>query len=57
VVVWWWWLDSPSIWKSDALPVRHTATPSGLTSAHLHHLRLFYRLDAVPVAQPTVSKH
>jgi len=39
---------------------RHTdhlgATPSGLTSAHLHH-PFFYRPDALPVAQPTVSKH
>jgi len=32
------------------------ATPSRLTSAHLHHPH-FYRLDALPVAQPTVSKH
>ena len=33
------------------------ATPSGLTSAHLHHPPLFYRPDALSAAQPTVSKH
>jgi len=33
------------------------ATPSGLTSAHLHHPAIFYRPDARPAAQPTVSKH
>ena len=33
------------------------ATPSGLTSAHLHHPPIFYRPDALPAAQPTVSKH
>jgi len=34
------------------------ATPSGLTSAHLHHLpHIFYGPDALPAAQSTVSKH
>jgi len=34
------------------------ATPSGLvTSAHLHHPHISYRLDALPAAQPTASKH
>jgi len=34
------------------------ATPSGLTSAHVHHPPLFfYRPDALPAAQPTASKH
>jgi len=32
------------------------ATPSGLSSEHPHH-PMFYRPDALPVAQPTVSKH
>jgi len=41
---------------------RHTdhrlcATPSGLTSAHLHHPPIFYRPDSLPAAQATVSKH
>jgi len=41
---------------------RHTdhrldATPSGLTSSHLHHPPIFYRPDALPAAQPTASKH
>ena len=39
--------DTPTIWLG--------ATPSGLTSAHLHHI--FYRPDAIPAAQPTASKH
>jgi len=33
------------------------AAPSGLTSAHLHHPPIFYRPDALPDAEPTVSKH
>jgi len=33
------------------------ATPSEPTSAHLHHPPIFYRPDAFPAAQPTVSKH
>jgi len=42
--------DTPTIWMG--------ATPSGLvTSAHLHHPPYFYRLDALPAAQPTASKH
>jgi len=34
-----------------------TATPSGLTSTHLNNPPIFYRPDALPTAQPTVSKH
>jgi len=41
--------DTSTIWLG--------ATPSGLTSAHLHHPPFFYRPDALPDAQPTVSKH
>jgi len=41
--------DTPTIWLG--------ATPSGLTSAHLHHSPIFYRPEALPAAQPTVSKH
>ena len=45
--------DTPTIWMGD--------TPSGLTSAHLQHPilhpSLVCRLDALPVAQPTASKH
>ena len=37
--------------------IRLGATPSGLTSAHLHHPPFFYRPDALPAAQPTASKH
>jgi len=33
------------------------ATPAGLTSAHLHYPPFFYRPDALPAAQPTVSKN
>jgi len=44
--------------EADAPIIRLGATPSGLTSANLHHLpHIFYRLDALPAAQPTTSKH
>jgi len=43
--------------EADALTIRLGATPSGLTSAHLHHPAIFYRLDALPATQATVSKH
>jgi len=43
--------------EADTQTIRLGATPSGLTSAHLHHPPIFYRPDALPVAQPTVSKH
>jgi len=38
--------------ESDALTIRLGATPSGLSSAHLHHLTIFLH-----ASQPTVSKH
>jgi len=44
--------DTETIWLG--------ATPSGLTSAHLHHPTIppfFNRPDALPAAQSTVSKH
>ena len=44
--------------EADTLTIRLGATPSGLTSAHLHHPPIFfYGPDALPAAQPTVSKH
>jgi len=43
--------------EADTLTIRLDATPSGLTSAHLHHPPYFYRPDALPVAKPTASKH
>jgi len=42
--------------EADTLTIWLGATPSGLTSAHLHR-PIFYRPDALPAAQPTVSKH
>jgi len=42
---------------ADTLTIRLGATPSGLTSAHLHHPPYFCGPDALPAAQPTVSKH
>jgi len=43
--------------EADTLTIQLGATPSGLTSAHLHHPPFFYRPDALPATQPTVSKH
>jgi len=43
--------------EADKLTIWLGATPSGLTSAHLHHPHIFHRPDAIPAAQPTVSKH
>ena len=43
--------------EADTPTVRMGATPSGLTSAHLHHPPVFYRPDALPATQPTVTKH
>jgi len=44
--------------EANTPTIRLGATPSRLTSAHLHHPHiLFYRPDALLAAQPTVSKH
>jgi len=43
--------------EANTPTIRLGATASGLTSAHLHHPPLFYRPDALPAAQPTVTKH
>ena len=43
--------------EAVTLTIRLGATPSRLTSAHLHHPPIFYRPDALPAAQQTVSKH
>jgi len=40
--------------EADTPTIRLGVTPSGLTSAHLHHPPIFYRLDALPATQPTV---
>jgi len=42
--------------EADTPTIRLGATPSGLTSAHLHHHPLFYRPDALPAAQPTAGR-
>jgi len=42
--------------EADTQTIRLGATPSGLTSAHLHHPHIFCRPDALPAAQPTASK-
>ena len=41
--------------EADTLTIQLGATPSGLTSAHLHHPPIFYRPDALPAAQPCQS--
>jgi len=43
--------------EAETPTIRLGNTTSGQTSAHLHHPPIFYRLDALPAAQPTVSKH
>jgi len=43
--------------EADTQTIQLGATPSTLTSAHLHHPPIFYRPDALPATQPTVSKH
>ena len=44
--------------EADTPTIRLGAIPSGLASAHLHHPPdIFYRPDAPPATQPTVSKH
>ena len=44
--------------EADTLTIRLGATPSWLTSAHLHYPpHIFYASDALPAAQPTASKH
>jgi len=43
---------------TDTLTIQLGTTPSGLTSAHLHHPpHIFYGPDALPATQPTVSEH
>jgi len=43
--------------EADTLTIRLVATPSRLTSAHLHHPpHIFYRPDALPAAQPIALK-
>jgi len=41
--------------EANTQTIRLGATPSRLTSAHLHHLPIFYRLDDLPAAQPCQS--
>jgi len=43
--------------EADTPTIRLGATPSGLTSAHLHHPSIFYGPDALPATQLTVSRH
>jgi len=44
--------------ETDTPTIRLDATPSGLTSAYIHHPPIFFTgPDALPAAQPTASKH
>jgi len=44
--------------EADTPTIQLGATPSELTSAHLHHPHIFfYGPDAFPATQPTASKH
>jgi len=60
------WCQKKNVWtlwckgrltEADTLTIQLGATLSGLTSAHLHHPPIFYRQDALPAAQTTVSMH
>ena len=42
--------------EADTLTVWLGATPTGLTSAHLHHPPIFYRADALPATQLEMLK-
>jgi len=42
--------------EADTPTIRLGATQSRLSSAHLHHPPIFYRLDTLPVTQPTASQ-
>jgi len=42
--------------EAETPTIRLGATPSGLTTAHLHHPHIVYRPDALPAAKTTVSK-
>jgi len=55
-------MEQEKIMEADCLAevstVRVGATPTGLTAPHPHNPpNAFYRADALPVAQPTASKH
>jgi len=43
--------------EADTLTIRMGATPSGLTNAPSTIPHIFYGPDALPAAQPIVSKH
>ena len=43
--------------RGDIPTIRLGATPSGLSSAHLHHPPIFLLAGCLPAAQPTESKH
>jgi len=43
--------------EAETLTIQLGATPSGLTSAYLHHPHIFYRLHALPATQPAASRH
>jgi len=53
----WTLLCKRRLMEANTPTIQLGATPSGLTSAHLHNPPYFYRPDALPAAQPTASKH
>jgi len=47
-----------TLWCKERLTESDTqAILLGATTSHFHHPLIFYRLDALPVAKPTVSTH
>jgi len=50
--VFWIFMEQGKIMEAEVPTVRVGATPTGLMAP-----KVFYRPDALPVAQPTASKH
>jgi len=56
--VFWIFMEQGKIMEAEVPTVRVDATPTGLTAPPPPQpAKVFYRLDALPAAQPTASKH
>jgi len=50
-------MQQGKIMEAETPTVQVGATPTGLTAPPHNPPKVFYRPDALPAAQPTVSKH